>query len=570
MKKILITGGYGFIGSTLLTLFKKSDFSICIIDNLVTGTIKEIPLPIQFIKKDLADVSIIEDIISYSPDIVLHLAAFHHIPSCELNPLQTINTNIIGTQNLLDALEYCKNTYKIIFASSGAVYKNSNSILFEDSDILASNTYSATKIAGENIIKKFSIKNNVHCTILRLFNIVGYGDLNNHLVPEIIAQLKENPTIIHLGNLHSIRSFIDVRDVANLIQILINTSTFDLFTILNVSSFESYSVKQIIEIIEDITKFNIKINTKNEKIRTHDNPIQLASIDKLIKNINWKPNIRIKDTIANILVKEDLIKNNSNKEYFRNKEKIEIDITYRCNLFCNNCNRTVSLAPSSLGITVEQIEKFISESISENYLWKNIRILGGEPTLHPNFLEIINLLLEYKKNYLPNLIIEVVSNGTNNRTKDILTKISKLGVYIDTNSFKLPQKTQNDFEKFNIAPSDLSDFVNNDFSDGCWITESCGTGLTPFGYYPCAIAGGIDRVFGFDLGRKHLPSDTDEMKDLLKLFCSYCGHYKNRNFDDKKNIPNSDINSTYVMEISKTWKNTINLYNKKRPKLNKY
>jgi len=54
---------------------------------------------------------------------------------------------------------------------------------------------------------------------------------------------------------------------------------------------------------------------------------------------------------------------------------------------------------------------------------------------------------------------------------------------------------------------------------------SCGMGVTPYSYYPCAVAGGIDRIFGFNLGRKTLSSD-DDMKDLLEHFCSFCGHFK--------------------------------------------
>jgi hypothetical protein len=57
------------------------------------------------------------------------------------------------------------------------------------------------------------------------------------------------------------------------------------------------------------------------------------------------------------------------------------------------------------------------------------------------------------------------------------------------------------------------------------VTEHCGIGLTPYGYYPCAVAGGIDRIVGVDRGRKSLPDDDDDLQDQLAVFCRMCGHY---------------------------------------------
>ena len=58
-----------------------------------------------------------------------------------------------------------------------------------------------------------------------------------------------------------------------------------------------------------------------------------------------------------------------------------------------------------------------------------------------------------------------------------------------------------------------------------WTGSDCGIGLTPRGYYMCAVAGGIDRVFGFNRGRAHIPDDSDDMTDQMALFCRLCGHF---------------------------------------------
>jgi molybdenum cofactor biosynthesis enzyme MoaA len=96
-----------------------------------------------------------------------------------------------------------------------------------------------------------------------------------------------------------------------------------------------------------------------------------------------------------------------------------IDITYVCNLSCYNCNRSVGQrqAPTKDRMTVDQIKKFISESIAMNYTWNMIRILGGEPAVHPDALEIMRLLCEYRAQHAPKCTILFVTNGYGEKVK---------------------------------------------------------------------------------------------------------------------------------------------------------
>ncbi len=81
------------------------------------------------------------------------------------------------------------------------------------------------------------------------------------------------------------------------------------------------------------------------------------------------------------------------------------------------------------------------------------------------------------------------------------------------------------FKPFNIAPRDT--FYNrfSDYSCGCRIIADCGLGVTPSGYYMCAVAGGIDRVFQYNLGRKKIPDKSDTLEDQMSAFCELCGHF---------------------------------------------
>lgn len=240
--------------------------------------------------------------------------------------------------------------------------------------------------------------------------------------------------------------------------------------------------------------------------------------------------------------------------YIRSHSLIELDITYRCNLHCINCNRSCKQAPSTKQITIEQVQMFIKESIEKNIKWERIGVLGGEPTLHPDVLEILSLLIEYKKNSHSNVNIVLYTNGYGNKVADVLSKVP-IDIEI-TNSKKTSER--NKFYPFNKAPRDSILFKNADFSNGCTITSYCGIGLTPYGYYCCSIAGSIDRVFGFDMGRKELPSTNDAMVDQLKVFCKLCG-----SFCYGHSMTESEV-------MSPTWKEAYKKYNKMEPSLSLY
>jgi hypothetical protein len=203
------------------------------------------------------------------------------------------------------------------------------------------------------------------------------------------------------------------------------------------------------------------------------------------------------------------------------RHHIEIDLTYRCNLKCRNCNRSCTQAPSRRDLPVERIAAFIRESVERGRRWRRVRLLGGEPTLHPEFLKIVQLLGDYRDRHNPDLRIVVGTNGSGAHVRRMLDRLPP-DIEIK-NTWKGPR--QRLFRPFNIAPLDRALYRWSDFASGCRILEDCGLGLTPQGYYPCAIAGGIDRVFGFGRGRRQLPRAKDDLHADLEIFCRRCGHF---------------------------------------------
>ncbi|SRR3989339_124046 len=209
-----------------------------------------------------------------------------------------------------------------------------------------------------------------------------------------------------------------------------------------------------------------------------------------------------------------------------NLNKIEIDLTYACNLRCAGCNRSCSQAPADLHLPLHRIEEFLASSLATGHHWESIHLLGGEPTLHPDFLAIVSMIETWADRHSPMTELKVVSNGHGTKTQKLLQAIdSKRWVHAKSHK---DSPYQDFFEPFNQAPIDQPGWETEDYSRGCWITLYCGIGLTPLGYFPCAVAGGIERVFGFGLG--HGSFSNNSLDSMLQVYCRFCGHFLQENY----------------------------------------
>lgn len=205
---------------------------------------------------------------------------------------------------------------------------------------------------------------------------------------------------------------------------------------------------------------------------------------------------------------------------------IEIDLTYLCNLRCNNCNRSSAQAPAPVHLSLNDIRRFVDESLAARRDWARIRLLGGEPTLHPDFAHVIAELRRYKEHF-PATRIQLVTNGFGQRVQSVLERIPD---FIEIENSSKIGTVQPEFGPFNLAPQDSQAYRFVDYRNGCSIMKACGVGLTPQGYYPCAVAGGIDRVRGMQRGRSALPGPEDQMRDLLADACALCGRFRDGHF----------------------------------------
>ena len=251
------------------------------------------------------------------------------------------------------------------------------------------------------------------------------------------------------------------------------------------------------------------------------------------------------------------------KTFLPNLKKIEIDITYECNLKCINCNRSSTQAPIQFGMQLSQIIDFVNESITLHKKWELINILGGEPTLHSNFQEIVLLILEaYIIPFSPSTILQITSNGFGEHVNEQLNSIPKHpNIIIDYASFK-EERIVPYFSPFNDAPIDAAE-QHSEYHKGCWVTSYCGIGLNQLGYYPCGVAGGIDRVFELQLGIPHLKDVDASISELLTPFCQLCGNFTDYEKNKGNFIPRSEKAAVTTAKISETWRKQYKKYNGK-------
>jgi hypothetical protein len=257
------------------------------------------------------------------------------------------------------------------------------------------------------------------------------------------------------------------------------------------------------------------------------------------------------------------------RRWTSNLHRVEIEITTLCNLRCVNCDRSVRQAPSGERMTVEQIDRFVDESLEQTWAWERITLLGGEPTLHPELDAVLRSLDRYRTSH-PDTIFRMYSNGFGTRVRRRLATMPPWFEVINTNKTRATPL----FSAYNLAPVDLPEYAHEDFTKGCAITAWCGLGLTRYGFYPCGAGASIDRVFGLDLGIKRLADVTPaRLIEQLRQLCGLCGHF--RDFDLRaEQVAGGDKGPvrgwTREEQMSPTWVTAYRRYAEEKPQLSLY
>jgi UDP-glucose 4-epimerase len=303
--RVFVVGGAGFIGSHLVNLLLQCDAIVGVIDDLSFGHRSFVPVEsdaFHFFRADVLDLEKLRSMFrEFRPQIVYHLAAIHHIPTCENNPERALRVNVEGTQCVLTAAREADSVEKIIFASTGAIYANVNEPLNESTEIMPQNIYGVTKVAGEHLLQLYAQRTATSCIAARLFNAVGPRETNAHLVPDILGQVKTGKRDIVLGNITPVRCYTHVMDMAAGLLALADTPEIRGYDVFNVASTENYSVADIIVMLSDVLGETLTPVQAADRVRKVDRLTQQADVSKIAARTGWRATRTVRNALAEAL-----------------------------------------------------------------------------------------------------------------------------------------------------------------------------------------------------------------------------------------------------------------------------
>lgn len=296
-EKILITGSEGFIGSHLVETLIKKNYNIRAFVQYNSfssiGWLEE--LSVENKKKIEIYFGDIRDFHSISLAIkgcskIIHLAALIAIPYSYKSPKSYIDTNVLGTYNLLQAAREHK-IKKIVHTSTSEVYGTAKFIpINEDHPLEAQSPYAASKIAADQLALSFNRSYNLPIVIIRPFNTFGPRQSLRAVIPSIIHQFLNNDKIISLGSLKPTRDFNYVEDIVDGFVCALN-SKFKNAEVFNLGSNSEISIGTLVKKIKKLTNSNAKIKKDKERIRPHNSEVLrlLASNSKAKNILKWRP-----------------------------------------------------------------------------------------------------------------------------------------------------------------------------------------------------------------------------------------------------------------------------------------
>ncbi|MDQ7025879.1 MAG: GDP-mannose 4,6-dehydratase [Anaerolineae bacterium] len=316
MPQALITGGAGFIGSHLSDCLLKLDYNVTIIDNLSTGQFKNIAHlqdnpKFRFVIEDIRNVHTTDRYVSEC-DVIFHLAAAVGVQKIIQEPINTIETNIGGTEALLKAARRYRK--KILIASTSEVYGKGVKFPFEeDDDSLVGPTtksrwsYAASKAIDEFLGLAYYHEIGLPVVIFRLFNTVGPRQSGQYgmVVPRFVKWALDNHPIQVYGDGEQSRCFGNVYDVVDAIHRL-STADEAIGEVINIGTNEEISIFNLAKRVKERvgSDSEIQIISYDEAYKDpgyEDFMRRVPSIDKIGRIVDWKPSTALNDTIDQII-----------------------------------------------------------------------------------------------------------------------------------------------------------------------------------------------------------------------------------------------------------------------------
>lgn len=305
IKRILVTGGAGYIGSVAVRVLQQKGYEVIVYDNLTTGKLERLK-NCKFVEADLGDREALEKVFREEQiDAVMHFAASIEVEESVVNPAKYYQNNVVNGLNLLDTMA-AHNVTRMVFSSSAAVYGEPNEqVITEAAACRPTNPYGETKLMFEEFLKSYAEAYGINSVSLRYFNAAGawmqeglgysINGKSSHLVPRVMdVAVGRTPEIRVFGQDYPtpdgtcIRDYIHVLDLAEAhilaLEKLENTSGAHVY---NVGTGLGYSVLEVIDEAVEITGRMVPM--KSAPRRAGDPAKLVADSGRLQREFAWQP-----------------------------------------------------------------------------------------------------------------------------------------------------------------------------------------------------------------------------------------------------------------------------------------
>lgn len=310
---VLVCGGAGYIGSHTVYELIERGHSVVVVDSLIKGHKAAIHNDAKFYLGDIRDEEFMDRVFKENKiDAVIDFAAFSLVGESVNEPFKYYENNVYGTLKLLEAMERA-DVKKIVFSSTAATYgEPENDIIVESDNTNPTNPYGETKLTVEKMLKWADNAYGIKFVALRYFNAAGahisgkIGEDHNpetHLIPIILqTALGQREKMFIFGDDYDtpdgtcVRDYIHVTDLADAhikaLEKLFRTNESGIY---NLGNGKGFSVKEVIEKAKKITGKDFKVEI--EARRSGDPSTLIASSEKAIKELGWRPKFNTLDKI---------------------------------------------------------------------------------------------------------------------------------------------------------------------------------------------------------------------------------------------------------------------------------
>lgn len=308
---VLVTGGAGFIGSHLVERLVQDKHRVTVLDNLLRGNKipKRVIEQITFIEGDVRDTKLVYESMK-DMDVVYHFAAVLGVDVVADFPVETMDVEIIGTRNVIEAM-HAHGVKQLFYASTSGIYSHSaivKTALSEEVLVDPRTSYAMAKRYNEIYLASHFEEKGVNTIALRFFNVYGERQDNRMVIPRFLEQAEANLPLTVFGNGKQTRDFTYIDDV---IESCIRLQETKGFHIVNIANEQEWTIKELAETIIENTGSSSEITYVDAPKKRYDYEVErrIGSSDKLFNLIGFKPKTSLTQGINTILTHEEYSSN---------------------------------------------------------------------------------------------------------------------------------------------------------------------------------------------------------------------------------------------------------------------